>query len=70
MTEMRLRFSGAIALTTAACAAPSATCRAQSTQLAGAMDAGLYFGFLHRYFAGMAESILKTGAEIYKYVGS
>ena len=33
---MRLRFSGAIALTTAACAAPSATCRAQSTQLAGA----------------------------------
>ena len=36
VTEMRLRFSGAIALTTAACAAPSATCRAQSTQLAGA----------------------------------
>jgi adenylate cyclase len=40
-----------------------------STQLADTMDAGLYFSFLHRYFAAMSESILETGAEIYKYVG-
>jgi len=40
-----------------------------STTLADEMDAGRYFDFLHRYFTEMSEPIMKTGAEIYKYVG-
>ena len=40
-----------------------------STALADEMDANLYSNFLHSYFTAMSEPILKTGAEIYKYVG-
>jgi adenylate cyclase len=40
-----------------------------STKLADEMDAGRYSNFLHSYFTAMSEPILKTGAEIYKYVG-
>jgi adenylate cyclase len=40
-----------------------------STTLADEMDANLYSNFLHSYFTAMSEPILKTGAEIYKYVG-
>ncbi len=40
-----------------------------STTLADGMDAGRYSNFLHSYFTKMSEPILKTGAEIYKYVG-
>jgi adenylate cyclase len=40
-----------------------------STMLADKMDAGRYSNFLHSYFTEMSEPILKTGAEIYKYVG-
>ena len=40
-----------------------------STMLADKMDADLYSNFLHRYFTEMSEPILRTGAEIYKYVG-
>jgi len=40
-----------------------------STTLADEMDADRYSNFLHSYFTAMSEPILKTGAEIYKYVG-
>ena len=40
-----------------------------STALADEMDANLYSNFLHSYFTAMSEPILKTGTEIYKYVG-
>jgi len=40
-----------------------------STTLADKMDADRYSSFLHSYFTAMSEPILKTGAEIYKYMG-
>ncbi len=40
-----------------------------ATALADKMDADRYSNFLHSYFTEMSEPILKTGAEIYKYVG-
>jgi adenylate cyclase len=40
-----------------------------STTLADKMNVDCYSNFLHSYFTAMSDPILKTGAEIYKYVG-